>query len=351
MRIPALPAAAVVVLVLAACSDDPSSTGASDLVSPELNTVARKHLAPGQVQSILPLTHLTDLPEGIAVDHEDDIFVGNRRLTGDRRTSEILRITPDNRVSVFATLGQSASGFDAGVLGLAVNPDGDVYAALPSGDPATQGVWRIGRRGGMSRLAGSEAMLTPNALAFDARGNLYASDSEDGTIWRFPPSGPGALWLRHPLIAPGPAIGANGVAFVPPATLYVANSDLALIARIPIRSDGSPGEPTIAAAGFDLLLVDGLATNASGDLYAAIAGSTIFGTAPVVRINPHTGEITPATDEVDQFDFPTSLAFGKGRRDRKSVYVVNAGLFPEDREDAAPSVVRVGVGVPGDPIH
>ena len=52
-----------------------------------------------------------------------------------------------------------------------------------------------------------------------------------------------------------------------------------------------------------------------------------------------------------RFDFPTSLAFGTGRRDRKSVYVVNGGLFPEDRPEAAPGIVRVGVGVPGAPIH
>ena len=113
MRILASPAAAVLVLVLAACSDDPSSTGAGGPLSPELTALTRKHLAPGQVRSVLPLTHLIDLPEGIAVDHQGNIFVGNRRLTGDRRTSEILRISPDNAVSVFATLGPSAPVFDA----------------------------------------------------------------------------------------------------------------------------------------------------------------------------------------------------------------------------------------------
>jgi sugar lactone lactonase YvrE len=352
MRIPTLPAAAVLALSLAACSDDPGSPGAAWLVSPEPLANVSKHLASGRVESVLLLTHLNDMPEGIAVNHQGDIFVGNRRLAGEQRVSEILRITPDNTVSVFATLGSSPPGnFVRGVLGLAVNPNGDLYAAFPSDDPATHGVWRIGRRGGLGRLAGSAAMLTPNALAFDTRGNLYATDSQDGTIWRFPHGGPGALWLRHPLLTPSPGIGANGIAFVPPATLFVANTELALIARIPIRTGGSPGEPAVAAAGFELLLVDGLAADVHGDLYAAIAGSTIFGTAPVVRIDPRTGEITPSTDQADRFDFPTSLAFGSGLRDRKSVYVVNAALFPEDRPEAAPSVVRVGVGVPAAPIR
>jgi sugar lactone lactonase YvrE len=254
-------------------------------------------------------------------------------------------------VSVFTTLGPATGDVDGGVLGLAVDPDGDLYAAFPSGNPTSHGVWRIGRERGMARLPGSDAMLTPNALAFDARGNLYVSDSQDGTIWRFPRRGPGALWLRHPLLAPAPGFEANGIAFVPPATLFVANTEQALIARVSIRPDGSPGRPEVAAAGFELLLVDGLAADVHGDLHAVIVGSTIFGTAPVVKIDPRTGTITPSTDGGDRFDFPTSLAFGTGRGDRKSVYVVNAGLFPEDRPEAAPSVVRVGVGVPGAPIH
>lgn len=350
MRSP-LAAAAALVVALAACSDDPDSAGALALVSPVPVALASRHLASGRVESVLPLTHETDLPEGIAVDHQGNIFVGNRRLEGDRRISEILRIDPDNSVSVFASLGSSTRDFDAGVGGLAVDARGDLFAGFASGEPATQGVWRIGRRGGLARLAGSEGMI-PNALAFDARGNLYVTDSWDGAIWRFPPAGPGALWLRHALIAPGPfGIGANGIVFVPPATLFVANTDQGLIARVPIRTDGSAGEPDVAAAGFELLVVDGLAADVHGDLYAAIAGATIFGTAPVVRIDPRTGTITPCTDDLGRFDFPTSLAFGRGPRDHKSVYVVNAGLFPEDRPEASPSVVRVGVDAPGAPIH
>lgn len=350
MRPPIL--AAALVVALAACSDDPDSAGAVALVSPEPVALASRHLAPGRVESVLPLTHETDLPEGIALNRQGDVFVGNRHLKGDQRVSEILRIAPDNSISVFARLGPSTLDFDAGVLGLAVDGDGDLYAAFPSRNPATHGVWRIGRRGGMARLAGSGAMVNPNALAFDARGNLYVTDSRDGTIWRFPPAGPGALWLRHPLIAPGPfGVGANGIVFVPPATLYVASTDQGLIARVPIRADGSPGEPDVATAGFELLVVDGLAADVHGDLYAAIAGATILGTAPVVKVDPRTGTITPCTDELARFDFPTSLAFGKGPRDHKSLYVVNGGLFPEDRPEAAPSVVRVGVGAPGAPIR
>jgi sugar lactone lactonase YvrE len=349
MRISLLPPAALLLLALGACSDDPSSPGPAAPTAPAL---ASKHLTPGRVETILPLTGLTDMPEGIAVSAQGDIFLGNRRLAGNERIGEVLRITPDGRVSVFATLGRTGPDFNVGLAGLAVAPGGDLYAAFISHDPATHGVYRIGRRGGLVRLPGSEAMLLPDALAFDARGNLYVSDAEDGAIWRFPPAGRGERWLRHPLLAPvAIGVGANGVAFVPPATLYVNNTEQNLIVRIPIRTDGRPGAPSVAAADPLLQIIDGLAADAHGDLYAAVVGFAIVGTAPVVRVNPRTGTVTPVTTDGTGFDWPTSLAFGRGPLDHKSLYVANSGLFPEGRPDAAPGVVRLGVGVPGAPQH
>jgi hypothetical protein len=131
----------------------------------------------------------------------------------------------------------------------------------------------------------------------------------------------------------------------------VANTDRALIARIPIQPDGKPGEPEIVAEGFELLLVDGLAADVRGGLHAAIVGFSIFGTAPLVRVDPRTGSITPSTADFASFDFPTSLSFGTGGGDRESLYVVNGALFPDDRPGRGPGVVRVGVGVPGLPTH
>ena len=77
----------------------------------------------------------------------------------------------------------------------------------------------------------------------------------------------------------------------------------------------------------------------------------ILGTAPIVRLDPHTGTITPITDQDDAFDLPTSPTFGAGPLDHKSLFVVNSGFFPEDRPEAAPGVVRVRIGVPGVPAH
>ena len=335
-------------LSLTACSEHlPESP--TEPIAARSEPLAPTRALTGEVETILRLQPVTDMPEGIAFDQRGHLFVSNRRLSGATRVNEILEIAPDNTVSVIASFDGSPDQVDGGVLGLATDPRGNLYAALASSNAATHGVWRLRRSGGAERLAGSNQMKTPNALAFDAAGNLYVSDSEDGAIWRFPRAGPGELWIRHPLLAPDPnfGVGANGLAFVPPRSLYVANTDQGLIARIPIGRDGSPGEPSVAAAGFELLTVDGLAADAHGDLHAVIAGAGIFGTAPVVRVDPATGEITATTSDATAFDFPTSLAFGKGPRDHTSVYVVNAGLFPEGRPEAAPGVVRVEVRVPG----
>lgn len=336
---------AAAVLALIGCSAD--SPVAPDPVGTAGDLPFLRRLQRGSVHHLLRLTALTDLPEGIAIDAHGTIYLGNRRLAGETRISEIIAITADNHQSVFAVLGPGAVGeFDGGLVGLAVDHRGNVYAALSGGDDVRRGVWRVGRDRRPERLPGSAGMRTPNALAFDAEGNLYVTDSDDGTIWRFPRTGGGALWLRHSLLAhePGFGVGANGIAFQPPRTLFVANTEKGLIARIPIERSGAPGVPQVVASGPDLLTVDGLALDPQGFICAAIAFGGIFGPAPVVRIDPATGAVVPLTDQWSAFDFPTSLAFGQGTRGPWNLYVVSAGAFAESRPEAAPGVTEVTVG-------
>jgi sugar lactone lactonase YvrE len=301
-------------------------------------------LAPGQVRHILRMTPLVDVMEGIAIDRYGHIFVSRGRLESDRRVCDILERAPDGTTSVFVTLDRHTCNHPAG---LAFDAHGNLYEAggFDRNGSVSGAIWRIRRNGETEILAGSRRMVFANALAFDSQGNLYATDSVVGEIWRFPPGERGRLWIRDPLLAPDPAIGANGIAFVPPNNLYVANLDRALIALIRIRPDGRPSEPEIAAAGYELLGIDGLTADAHGTLYAVIVVSKVLGTAPLVMVDPKTGRITPSTAPASAFDLPTSPAVGRGPLDHKSVFVVNSGFFPEERVEAAPGVVQVGVGV------
>lgn len=316
-----------------------------------------RSLAPGQVEAVYSFAE-GESPEGIAIDRQGHLYVSLRGQTEDGvRASSVVKIDPQGgAIEVLATLDSDVPEALPGALGVAVGFKGSVYVALISGDPTTHGVWRINADGSAVRLAGSEAIAFPNALTFDTRGNLYVTNTALGEVWRFSRGeGPAELWVQDPLLTDmgssllsGP-IGANGIVFAPPRTLYVANTELGLLTAIPIAPDGSPGALRVVAQSFDLLTIDGIAVDVKGEVYAVIAGSALLGTNPLVRINSETGDIVPITDQLVAFDTPTSLAFGTGgKTDRKSVYVVNAalrgGLIPPG---SGPGIVQVGVGEPG----
>jgi sugar lactone lactonase YvrE len=84
------------------------------------------------------------------------------------------------------------------------------------------------------------AAAGPNALAFDAQGNVYVSDSFQGVIWRAGPTG-GAVtsWAASPLLTTtgSPPFGANGIAFNRDRTmLFVANTGNDTVVRIPVAT-------------------------------------------------------------------------------------------------------------------
>jgi sugar lactone lactonase YvrE len=332
-------------------------------------------LAPGEVETVLDLPD-GNFPEGIALDGRT-IYVGNRRFVfvPEESTfvtsSEILKIAPNGTASLFATFPDTDE-FDAnGVLGLAIDPDGNVYAALDTRKRASKGVWRIRRDGSMVRLAGSERMEFPNALTFDLAGNLYVTDSEPGEIWRFRPDGTGGPWTRDVLLEPlpfdplgFPLPGANGIAFFPPNHLYVANTEHGLVLHVSINADGTPSAVELVAGNpvpadpsewipdFRLWTADGVAVDENGDVHVAIPGFAVVSeltgleVSPLVRVDPNSGAVALTSTRLEAFDVPLSLAFGKRGADVTSVFVTNGDLF-EDARGPGPGVVKAGIGVRG----
>jgi sugar lactone lactonase YvrE len=323
-------------------------------------TAQKEKPAVGEARVILPLPE-GNHPEGIAIDPRGEIYVGNRRNDREHVVSEVLALGPDGSVSTLAVLAEldTEDPGGSGVLGLAVDSRGNVYAALVTFDPATHGVWRISRDGWeRARLPGSEQIVFPNALTFDQRGDLFVTDSIGGALWRFRAGAhtPGEVWLQHELLEPAPddpfgfpAPGANGIGFHPPDTLYVANTEKGSIVRVPIdHTNGSAGRPSLIASGPELLSVDGLAVDARGSIYAVIAGHAVLETSPLVHVDPTTGVTTPSVaTSAPEFDVPLSLAFGRGARDPKSLYVTNGDLPGLPPEAHKPGVVQVNVSVPG----
>jgi sugar lactone lactonase YvrE len=278
---------------------------------------------------------LGEFPEGVAIDREGDLLVSIAPL------GQVRKIGSDGSQSVLATLGAPA-------FGLAVDRSGDVYAAVASFDPATHGVWRIDRDGNSQRLAGSEDIVFPNAIALSpAQKTLYVTDSVLGAVWRIELGDAAQLWTRHSLLQgtgiirpDGLPLGANGIVFHGHA-LFVAVTEGARIVRIPVQPDGSPGEPAVFAAAPQLFTVDGLGADERGDLYAVIIGFH-----QVIRISRDGSEMTTIATADDGLDFPASIAFGRRERPGLVAFVTNFAVRPSAHpERPGPGVVRIPVGV------
>jgi len=317
--------------------------------------------ASGEFPAYIPFNAAeNELPEGVAVDKTGNVFVSIQPSPAGPR-GEIWKFTPAGEKSVLIDFGTP------GVAGLAVDAVGNVYAVRIGGEG--HGVSRVDRDGQATHVPGTEQIAGDNALAFDDRGNLYITESFSfdpplkpypcggsfgrGGIWRVPRGGSAELWIRDDLLSglcetlqfP---FGANGIAFYHGA-LYVVNSELGIVVRVPVLADGAPGAPEIAAViptdPFPGPLprgADGIALDVDGNFYLPLPFQST-----VIRISADGQSWEVLATPADGVYMPTSLAFGTGKGERTSLFVVNAALFPGD---PGPGLLKIDVGIPGLPL-
>jgi sugar lactone lactonase YvrE len=299
-----------------------------------------------------------------AVDKVGNVYVN---VTDLNNRVKIWEFSPDGKGPfVVADLGTGTA------YGLAVNAKGDIYAAFRSGTYSK--VYRVGRDGIPVQLPGTENIVWANALAFDPRGNLYVTetysllpndDYGQGGIWRVPPGGEAEVWLRDDLLTgfgTTPPVGANGIGYYN-GDLYVVNTfryPSSKVVRVPIRPDGSPGQPEVWAeikevpesplAGVQLPAGDGLALDVHGNVYV-----TVVNRLAVVRINAE--DLSQETIAVlgpnpndplfAYLDTPNTLAFGTGKGGRQDLFVTNVGSTAL----GFCGLVKIEAGMPGRPLH
>lgn len=294
---------------------------------------------------------LGELPEGLAVDKTGNVFVSLAPL------GRLLKVAPgSDQPEVFGHVPGINPMTDFGMLGLAADPVGNIYAGVQSSNPDANGVWVFDRDTGVaSRIPGSEAIVVANDLAFDKRGNLYVTDSFLGAIWRVPKHGELEPWLvgdpnlaGSGVLGAGIPLGANGIEYHR-GVLYVAVTEQFSLVKVPITRSGSPGATevvaTFPAAGFPGA-PDGLAVDVHGDVYVAlIAQQTI------ARVD-QSGNVSHVASG-DPLDWPSSIAFGTARGEQKTLFVVSFSIgegFGDPVARTGPSLAEIAVGVPGLPL-
>jgi sugar lactone lactonase YvrE len=282
---------------------------------------------------------LGELPESIAIDRQGAIYVSLAPR------GEIRRIARNGAQTTVAQISTPGAGF--GPLGLALDRTGQLFAAVATFDPASSGVYRVGDDGTSTRIAGSQAVALPNALAFDQAGTMFVSDSAAGAIYEIRRGGSARPWIADPLLQGdgsfgfGVPFGANGLAYRD-GSLYVAVTERGRIMRIPIRKDGSAGTPQVVAESPLLVGADGIAFDVHGNLYVLANAQN-----SLVRLAPDGGLQTLA-GAADGLDFPAGIAFGRGALDHKSVFIVNFAIGAPG--GFGPAIIDLDVGVPGQPL-
>lgn len=282
---------------------------------PLLNTPEVARVFCGGILSPERLNH----PEGLCVDPRD----GSLWCGGEG--GELYHISPDGaRVETVACTG----GF---ALGVTIDRSGRLYLC----DLHHRCVFVFDDQGNeLARLEGrdgEERLQLPNFAVHSAdEHSLYVSDTRRAGgpgIWRFDltdldrGSVPlGTLWMSETCRS------ANGLAIDPDGSwLYLVESHLPGVSRIPIFPDGSAGPKEIALhlPGDE---PDGLAFNSIGDLFIGIYNPT-----RIYRFRPRDGALDLVLEDAttDFLHHTTNLAF----RGDSELFAANFGAWHLTRID------------------
>jgi len=242
--------------------------------------------------------------------------------------AQVARVSLDGQVRILAQLPAPTGGAACllGPLlgkaaltgGIVRDHHGSLYVALCTGSPDLQGIWRVSQNGSASRIAALPANGSPNGMALDERhGFIYVADSLLSTIWRVSiADGTVVTWASGPQLAPSGGLGANGLKLHDGA-VWVSNTQLGTLLRIPIRADGSAGPIETIASG--LAGIDDFAFTGPGQSASVLAAINPFST--VVLIRPDGSEQTVLT-AADGLSNPSSVAV-RG----STVYVLSAAYL------------------------
>lgn len=278
-----------------------------------------------------------ELPEGVTVDSNGNVYMSLSPL------GQILKIAVEtDSPELFGQVPGLQEG-DIGLLGIAANSDGDIYGAVVSTNPEANGIWRFDAdTGAADKLAGTESIMFPNAVAFGDNGDVYATDSIMGAVWVIRDGESAEVWLNDDLITGnnslgfGVPLGANGID-VQDRTVYVGVLELASIMAIPIMEDGSAGEASVWAQLPAGNHVDGIILDNNGNVIVAAPTSNL-----VLQVSPD-GSVEALATVSDSLDAPASVAYYLDANGNASVYVTNFSVAVNPAGGAGPSIMQISL--------
>lgn len=255
-----------------------------------------------------------DHAECVAVHPDGSVWAGGE-------AGQVYRISPDGKaIQEVANTG----GF---TLGIAFSPDCSWLAVC---DLKQQCVWKLNLDNySLEKFAtGAEGInfSIPNYAVFDAKGNLYVSDSGGfrqvtGKIFRFTPNGEGCIWHN------GPFNFTNGMCLsADERYLYVVCTWLPGVERIAIETDGSAGRREVVVH-MPETCPDGIAFDVEGNLYI-----TCYTPNAIYQLTPDGTLAQIVYDwEAHTLSNPTNIAFGGPSF--KQLYTSNLGRWHLSRID------------------
>ena len=243
-------------------------------------------------------------PEGITAGAHGNFYVADFDVSGNTSVGTIVVFDRNGRWLRTLQINNGSTL----LLGIAFNPaTGDLLVC----DLGKSQVLKVDPQSGASSVfATIPGGGGPNALAFDAAGNVYISDSFQATIWRTPSTGgTPSPWVADPLLGTTgvPPFGANGLAFNGNASsLFVANTGNDTIVRIPLPNgpNGTPGAPEVFVNSING--ADGLIIDSADNLWvAANQSDEIVVVDPTGRVIAKLGDF----DGIDRQGSPVGLLF------------------------------------------
>jgi hypothetical protein len=271
--------------------------------------------------------------ESIAVSSDGTLFVSSH-LDG-----KVFRIGANGVPVVHAAIAGKATG-------LALTSAGDMLVTAWDADNIPT-IYTISPQGVVAVLVNLPDAIFLNGLTPLSESFYLIADSYRGVIWKLSMADQSVIvWLEHPLLARSsedrefPAV--NGLKIYG-QSLYASNTEKMQLIKVPIQSNGQPGEPEIFV---DKVNLDDFAFDQEGNLY----GTTHIYNS-VIKITPDRSISTIAEAEQGMTG-STALAFGAGAGDRTSVYVVtNGGMsFPPPSGLEPAKIVRLDIGTAGQPL-